>query len=232
MSRIAALGTALPRGDGFRSGLLVGGRARLRVHAVRRPDPRGGDLGERSQRTDGGGRDRLRARAAAAVLLALTLGGRRAVRPRAGRGPRPALQRTLGAMMVVTAFAIVAGVDVSFDQYVAQHIPDVNLTASLEKSHAVEGRLHRDHRPRREVRARVATAGRSAPRNASDGDLLADAHGLKDLGAAPEFTEPQRLVQHAAAIDAAVARRRCAGTWCWWTSGPTRASTASARSPT
>src|SRR5947199_402965 len=76
------------------------------------------------------------------LLLVLALGGRRVfdrVR-RAGRGP--ALQRVLGTIMILTAVLVATRVDVNFDQLVAEHIPDVNLTAGLECSHAVTGRLH------------------------------------------------------------------------------------------
>ena len=67
----------------------------------------------------------------AVVLLVLTLGGRRAVRPRARRpGRGPLLQRALGVIMILTAVAIVTNLDVNFDQFVAEHIPDVNLTAA------------------------------------------------------------------------------------------------------
>ena len=63
------------------------------------------------------------------MLLALTLGGRRVFERvrRAGRGPQ--LQRALGVVMILTAVAILTNLDVSFDQFVAQNIPDVNLTA-------------------------------------------------------------------------------------------------------
>src|SRR4051812_20864035 len=77
----------------------------------------------------------------AAVLLGLCLGGRRLLdRVRcAGRGP--AVQRAMGAVMLVTALLIVTNVDVSFDQFVAREIPNVSLTASLERSGAVARRL-------------------------------------------------------------------------------------------
>ena len=50
------------------------------------------------------------------MLLALTLGGRRLFERvrRAGRGP--ALQRALGAIMLVTAIAILTNLDVKFDR--------------------------------------------------------------------------------------------------------------------
>ena len=121
-----------------------------------------------------------------AVLLALALGGHKLfdrVR-RAGRGP--ALQRVLGAIMVITAVAIATELDVNFDQYVAQHIPEVNLTASLEKSHAVQSRLPELTGHKAKFEASVSSP--SEPRNVSQAKLLADAHRLKVLGAAPEFT--------------------------------------------
>jgi thiol-disulfide isomerase/thioredoxin len=92
--------------------------------------------------------------------------------------------------MVATAVAIVAGADVSFDQYVAEHIPEVNLTAGLEKSKAVANRLSqiRGHGAKFTQTAKPT----AAPHNASETTLLADARGLKDIGQAPEFTETQR----------------------------------------
>ena len=64
---LAALSRLGPRtkGDGF--ALRPAGRrgARLRLHALRRPDPRGRHLGQRGQRSRGRGRDRLRGRAPA-----------------------------------------------------------------------------------------------------------------------------------------------------------------------
>ena len=84
------------------------------------------------------------------MLLALTLGGRRLFDRVRAAGRGPALQRALGAVMIVTAVAILTNVDVNFDQFVAQHIPDVNLTASLECSNTVTGRLHEisGHQPK------------------------------------------------------------------------------------
>ena len=124
-----------------------------------------------------------------AVLLALALGGHRLadrVR-RAGRGL--ALQRTLGAVMVVTAVAIATELDVNFDQYVAQHIPEVNLTASLEKSRAVQTRL--PEITGREPKYQASVNAPSDPIHVSQAKLLADARQLKDLGTAPEFTETE-----------------------------------------
>jgi cytochrome c biogenesis protein CcdA/thiol-disulfide isomerase/thioredoxin len=191
MSRIAALGVGGARnaGDGFRSGLLVGGALGFVYTPCAGPI-----LAAVISVSAASGRSVVVAIAyslgSAAVLLALTLGGRTLFDRVRAAGRGPALQRTLGAVMLVTALAILAGADVSFDQYVAEHIPEVNLTAGLEKSKAVESRLH--DLTGRGVKFAQAGEGAVAPKNASDATLLADARGLKDLGEAPEFRETGR----------------------------------------
>src|SRR6476646_7843349 len=139
LSRLARFG---PRstGDGFASGLLVGGALGFVYTPCASPI-----LAAVISVSAASGRTVAVAVAYAAgsalVLLALTLGGRRVfdrVR-RAGRGP--ALQRAMGVVMIATAVAIMTNLDVNFDQFVARHIPNVNLTASLECSHSVTGRL-------------------------------------------------------------------------------------------
>ena len=125
----------------------------------------------------------------AVVLLGLTLGGRALfdrVR-QAGRGPL--LQRTLGVIMILTALAIVTNLDVRFDQQVAERIPDVNLTASLEKSHAVESRL--PELSGHEAKFKPSISSPSAPHGASDASLLAIAHKLPNVGTAPDFTDTE-----------------------------------------
>jgi cytochrome c biogenesis protein CcdA/thiol-disulfide isomerase/thioredoxin len=189
MSRLAALGPR-SRGDGFRSGLLVGAALGFVYTPCAGPI-----LAAVISVSAASGRSVAVAIAysfgSAAVLLALTLGGRSLFDRIRAAGRGPALQRTLGAVMLITAVAILAGVDVNFDQYVAEHIPNVNLTAGLEKSKAVESRLH-------EISGHEAkyaqTGGKAAvaAKNASDATLLADARGLKDLGEAPEFRETER----------------------------------------
>src|SRR5207253_9853121 len=59
----------------------------------------------------------------ALVLLALTLGGRRVFERARAAGRGPVLQRALGAVMILTAVAIITMLDVSFDQFVARNIP-------------------------------------------------------------------------------------------------------------
>jgi thiol-disulfide isomerase/thioredoxin len=192
MSRIAALGAggARDKGDGFRSGLLVGGALGFVYTPCAGPI-----LAAVISVSAASGRTVAVAIAyslgSAAVLLALTLGGRTLFDRVRAAGRGPALQRTLGAVLVITAAAMIAGADVSFDQYVAEHIPEVNITAGIEKSKAVESRLH-------EIAGREARYSQSggkaavAAKNASDATLLADARGLKDLGEAPEFRETGR----------------------------------------
>ncbi|MFZ1155867.1 MAG: cytochrome c biogenesis protein/redoxin, partial [Solirubrobacteraceae bacterium] len=191
MSRIAAFGVggASNRGDGFRSGLLVGAALGFVYTPCAGPI-----LAAVISVSAASGRTVVVAIAyslgSAAVLLALTLGGRKLFDRVRAAGRGPALQRTLGAVMVITAIAIIGGADVSFDQYVAEHIPEVNLSSSLEKSHAVQSRLHDiSGHEAKFAQARKAVV---APHNASEATLLADAHGLKNIGEAPEFTETQR----------------------------------------
>jgi thiol-disulfide isomerase/thioredoxin len=102
--------------------------------------------------------------------------------------------------MVLTAVAILTNLDVNFDQFVAQHIPNVNLTASLECSSGVTGRLHEiDGHRQKFVPANgsstcegAGSSVKAAPANASQTTLLAAAHGLKALGPAPEFMDTQK----------------------------------------
>ncbi len=197
LSRLARFG---PRdsGDGFFSGLLVGGALGFVYTPCASPI-----LAAVISVSAASGRTLVLAIAyaggSAIVLLALTLGGRslfERVR-RAGRGP--ALQRVLGAVMVLTAIAIATNLDVNFDQLIAEQIPDVNITAALECSHEVTSRLHEvtGHEPRfapangssschgSASGVRVAAAG------APQATLLAAAHGLPALGAAPDFRQTE-----------------------------------------
>jgi cytochrome c biogenesis protein CcdA/thiol-disulfide isomerase/thioredoxin len=198
LSRLARFGPR-SRGDGFRSGLLVGGALGFVYTPCASPI-----LAAVISVSAASGRSVAVAVAyavgSALVLLALTLGGRRVFERVRAAGRGPALQRALGAVMVLTALAIVTMADVSFDQFVAQNIPDVNLTAALECSGTVTSRLHEisGHQPKfTPANGSSACHGGSAiahaaPANASQATLLADAHSLRDLGTAPEFTETER----------------------------------------
>jgi cytochrome c biogenesis protein CcdA/thiol-disulfide isomerase/thioredoxin len=187
MSRLARFGPRT-RGDGFASGLLVGAALGFVYTPCAGPI-----LAAVISVSAASGRTVAVAIAYALgsgiVLFALALGGHKLfdrVR-QAGRGL--ALQRVLGAIMVLTAVAIATELDVNFDQYVAQHIPEVNLTASLEKSHAVQSRL--PELTGHTTKFEASTTSPSEPRNVSQAKLLADARGLKVLGTAPEFTETE-----------------------------------------
>jgi cytochrome c biogenesis protein CcdA/thiol-disulfide isomerase/thioredoxin len=198
LSRLARFG---PRssGEGFGSGLVVGGALGFVYTPCASPI-----LAAVISVSAASGKTIAIALAyalgSALVLLVLSLGGRRVfdrVR-KAGRGP--ALQRTLGVIMLLTAVAILTNLDVNFDQFVAEKIPDVNLTASLECSSTVTGRLHEitGHKARIAAANGASACGgststtvRPAARDASQATLLADAQGLPTLFTAPEFTETQ-----------------------------------------
>ncbi len=187
LSRLATFGPS-STGDGFRSGLLVGAALGFVYTPCAGPI-----LAAVISVSAASGRTVAVAIAYAfgsgVVLFGLTLGGRALfdrVR-RAGRGPL--LQRTLGVIMILTALAIVTNLDVRFDQQVAERIPDVNLTASLEKSHAVESRLHELTGHEAKFKPSVSTP--TASHSASQASLLAIAAGLKNVGTAPEFTDTE-----------------------------------------
>jgi cytochrome c biogenesis protein CcdA/thiol-disulfide isomerase/thioredoxin len=191
MSRLAAFGVGGMRaggGDGFRSGLLVGAALGFVYTPCAGPI-----LAAVISVSAASGRSVAVALAytlgSAAVLLALTLGGRSLFERVRAAGRGPTLQRALGAIMVLTAVVIITGEDVKFDQYIAQHIPNVNLTASLEKSHAVESRLHEITGRKARFTASVGTP--TAARDASQTTLLADARRLPVLTQAPEFKETE-----------------------------------------
>src|SRR5438067_546974 len=82
---------------------------------------------------------------AAAVLFALSLGGRRLL----ARVPRgPGLQAALGAVMIVTAIAMLARLDIRLQTALAQHLGGGGIAGfladpagGLERSHAVSHRL-------------------------------------------------------------------------------------------
>jgi cytochrome c biogenesis protein CcdA/thiol-disulfide isomerase/thioredoxin len=198
LSRLARFG---PRttGDGFLSGMLVGGALGFVYTPCASPI-----LAAVISVSAASGKTIAIAIAYAAgsavVLLLLALGGRRVFDRVRNAGRGPALQRTLGAIMILTAVAIATNLDVNFDQFVAEKIPNVNLTASLECSKTVTGRLHEITGRRAKF---VAANGNSdcegsgtstvhdAPRDASQATLLAAARALPVLGTAPEFTETE-----------------------------------------
>jgi cytochrome c biogenesis protein CcdA/thiol-disulfide isomerase/thioredoxin len=198
LSRLARFGPK-GTGDGFLSGVVVGGALGFVYTPCASPI-----LAAVISVSAATGRTVVLAIAyaggSALVLLLLTLGGRSVFERvrRAGRGD--VLQRAMGAVMVLTALAILTNLDVNFDQLVAEQIPDVNLTAGLECSHVVTSRLHEitGHGPRFAPANGSSACGGSAgsvavaARTASAASLLATARKLPVLGMAPEFTETQR----------------------------------------
>jgi cytochrome c biogenesis protein CcdA/thiol-disulfide isomerase/thioredoxin len=197
LSRLARFG---PRstGDGFLSGLLVGGALGFVYTPCASPI-----LAAVISVSAASGKTVLIALAyalgSALVLLALTLGGRRLLDRARAAGRGPVLQRVLGTIMILTALAIATNQDVKFDQFVAQHIPNVNLTATLECSPTVTTRLHEisGREPKfapangSSACSGSATKLHPAALNASQGTLLAAARQLPTLGVAPEFTETE-----------------------------------------
>jgi cytochrome c biogenesis protein CcdA/thiol-disulfide isomerase/thioredoxin len=173
---LAALSRLGPRraGDGFFSGLVVGGALGF-VYA-----PCAGPvLAAVVSVSAVTGRTVAVALAyvagSALVLFAIALGGRRVLEPIRRAGPLR-VQRALGVVMLATALAFVAGLDMDFETALARHTSSATLTGGLERSGAVGDRL-RDLRGAPKFEAKAKTTSKS---------------DLPDLGAAPEFTGTQR----------------------------------------
>lgn len=135
LSRLARFGPR-SRGDGLASGLLVGAALGF-VYA-----PCAGPVlaavvtvGAASGATVAIGV--AYALGSAAMLLAVAAGGRRLL----DRFRGPGLQRALGAVLLLSAVALVTRADIRFETAIARHAPDVSLTASLEDSAGVRERL-------------------------------------------------------------------------------------------
>ena len=175
LSRLARFGPR-GRGDGFWSGVLVGGGlgfvyapcAGPILAAVVSVSATQGASGELVAVALG------YAAGSALVLLLIAYGGRRLLDRLRAAGRGPAVQRVLGAVMVATAVAVATDLDVRFQTALADDFPEavVNPTGALERSDAVEERLT-DLRGR----SRFAETARR-PRMA----------GLPVLGRAPDFT--------------------------------------------
>ena len=182
---LAGLSRFGPRGggDGFGSGLLVGGALGFVYTPCAGPI-----LAAVISVSAASGRALAvgvaYAFGSAAALLALMLGGRRVLERVRSAGRGVALRRGLGIVMVLTAVAIAAQLDVKLDQQIAQHIPDVSLTAALEKSHAVSSRLDslRGHRSRFAPASQLAATGLPG----------LSASQLPVLGPAPALVDTQR----------------------------------------
>jgi cytochrome c biogenesis protein CcdA/thiol-disulfide isomerase/thioredoxin len=119
------------------------------------------------------------------VLLLYALGGR-AVVERIRRSARGYIvERVLGAILILTAVAMIGNVDVRFEEALAKdHLPAflVDPTRSLENSNAVQKRLA-SLRPPSRFAVRQSAAAR-----ATSAVPAADRVSLPELGPAPEFT--------------------------------------------
>jgi len=124
----------------------------------------------------------------AAVLLCFALGGRRTVARIRAAGRGPVLQRAVGVVMIATAAVMAADLDVRFQTALADRFPAflVNPTAAIEGSAAVERRLT-DLRGAPRFREPLP-GGTTEAALASDGPRS----GLPVLGRAPDFTGNQR----------------------------------------
>jgi cytochrome c biogenesis protein CcdA/thiol-disulfide isomerase/thioredoxin len=175
---LAAFSRLGPRtsGDGFASGLLVGGALGF-VYT-----PCAGPILAAVISVSAASGSAVAVGLAYAVgtglmLLALALGGRRILDRLRGSGRAAVVQRSLGVVMVLTAIVLATMLDVKLDQWIAQNIPNVNITAFVDNSNAVSKRLS-DVRTHKVKFAPVAQAA-GLPGVATP--------TLRDLGTAPSF---------------------------------------------
>ena len=216
LTRLARFGPR-GRGDGFWSGLVVGGGLGF-VYA-----PCAGPIlaAVVSVSATRGASGELLAVAlayaagSALVLLAIAYGGRRLIDRLRAAGRGPAVQRTLGVVMVATALAVATDLDVRFQTALADELPAfvTNPTRSIERSAAVEDRLA-------ELRGRVALS--RSPRGSRP--------ACRCWARPP--TSPATGAGSTPRPGLRFASGSCAAGSCSSTSGPTPASTACERCPT
>jgi cytochrome c biogenesis protein CcdA/thiol-disulfide isomerase/thioredoxin len=188
LSRLARFGPR-SRGTGFWSGLVVGAALGF-LYA-----PCAGPIlaAVVSVGVTQGSSGRIVALAAsysigsAAVLLLLSLGGRRLAERLRSAARGPALQRAVGAVLIATAVLMAADLDVRFQTALARHFPSflVNPTKSLETSRAIEKRLA-------DVRGRSRFDYSNPPAQAALTSAKGRRSSLPVLGRAPDFTSNQR----------------------------------------
>ena len=197
LSRLARFGPKT-RGDGFWSGVAVGGALGF-VCA-----PCAGPIlaAVTSVSASSGATAQVVAVALSyavglsAVLLLYALGGR-AVIERVRRSARGhVVERTLGVVLIATGVLMAANLDVRFEESLAksQSLPGFLLdpTKSLETSNSVQNRLA-SLRPASEFAARQREAStRPVPETAGVSIPGVKTPSLPDLGAAPDFTDTQQ----------------------------------------
>ena len=157
---LAALSRLGPRtrGDGFFSGLLVGGALGFVYTPCAGPI-----LAAVISVGAASGRAVLVGSAYALgtglMLLALALGGRRILDRLRRAGRALAVQRALGVVMVATALVIATMLDVKLDELIAEHIPSVNITAAIDDSSATRSKLKALHHTTNLVAIPRSTSG-------------------------------------------------------------------------
>jgi thiol-disulfide isomerase/thioredoxin len=82
-----------------------------------------------------------------------------------------AVRRALGVVMIVTAIVLATSLDVRLDQWIAENIPNVNITAFIDNSHGVSKSLNSVRTHKLKFKPRVGTVPSQLP----------------DLGVAPDF---------------------------------------------
>jgi cytochrome c biogenesis protein CcdA/thiol-disulfide isomerase/thioredoxin len=198
--RMAVLSRFGPRGrgDGFWSGLPVGGALGF-VYAPCAGPILAAVISVSASRGTTGELVAVAvayAAGSAVVLLAIALGGRH-VLERVRRGPRgPVVQRAFGAVMVLTAVLMFANLDIRFQSALASEFPGflTNPTGSIERSPAVSNRLD-DLRGESKFKAATAPKARASRSVsvASDAALPGvETPDLPVLGDAPEFQDTGR----------------------------------------
>jgi cytochrome c biogenesis protein CcdA/thiol-disulfide isomerase/thioredoxin len=156
-----------PSGEGFWSGMLVGGGLGFVYAPCAGPILAGVITVSASQSFTSA---RLAVALAygigsAVVLYALMLGGRRLTSRLSKRGPR--FQMGMGAVMVLVALAMLGNYDTRFETSIASSLPSVLVDPSngLETSHSAQAQLAslRGHKARRAGGLREADAGLKLP---------------------------------------------------------------------
>jgi cytochrome c biogenesis protein CcdA/thiol-disulfide isomerase/thioredoxin len=130
-----------------------------------------------------------------AVMLLYALGGRAAL-DRVRRSVRGhVVERTLGAVLILTGVAMAANLDVRFEELLAKsNLPAVLVdpTKALENSRAVQNRLASLRPPSRFARRQLEAGKTPVPSHPGVAIAGVPTPPLNDLGTAPNFTDTQR----------------------------------------
>jgi cytochrome c biogenesis protein CcdA/thiol-disulfide isomerase/thioredoxin len=197
LSRLARFGPKT-RGDGFWSGLGVGGALGF-VCA-----PCAGPIlaAVTSVSASSGATGKVVATALAyavglsAVMLLYGLGGRAVLERIRRRTHGHTVERTLGAVLLVTAIVMATNLDVRFEEALAKDtsLPAflVDPTRSLETSNAVQNRLAALRPPSKFAQRQKEASLTPTPQQAGVAIPGVKTPALPKLGPAPDFTDNQR----------------------------------------